>query len=358
MVFSSEKANMRIAKAVEFAGRHKWAKYPCLCSVSLIYASEVLRLKLCSLKDKLCEAAAAPFRPLGGRIVSFILSGAFAFMAVPFSSAAASAEMYVPDKASQDKYCTAEILETEAKTSDTASEDPNNENTLSAPAAPSDLPAERPRIAATPEKIAERVTLAGLAEDNPDYGITLNIRTLKKDVTCRFIRYPSLMPKVTDAFGTYDIPTDNLYIIPLDISLYTTEGKYKLNLSEGYSADITLPVPPEMNGHLDDLKIVRLEDNGYMTVIEGDIGNGKTGKTISFNTEHFSVFALVSYNNGISSENIGSGAGMTASGVSADISVNLSGSIFAEDKNRYKKRPAHKVYRIKRIIKENELLLL
>lgn len=321
MLISSEKANMRAEAAVDFARRHSWAKYPCLAAVSVIYSAEYVRLKICEALERLKEAASAPFRPLGGRIAAVFLSASFAFMSVPFSGASVFADE------------------------------------IDAPAVQETKVLPRPRIAATPEDIAERITMAGLAEESEDYDIKLNIRTLKKDVTVDFRQSPRYLEDVISAFGGYGISTEELNIQPVDISVYTTEGKYLLQLSEGYSADITLPIPEDMQNHSEDLKIIRLEDDGSIAILDGKIKKD----TISFNTKHFSVFALVSYKDpevNVSAENIESGAGMTASGSAPDAAVSLGGTAFEEDRNRFKKDRKRKIYRIKRIAKENQLLLL
>lgn len=332
MIISSEKANIRAAKAVKFAARHRWAKLFCVGAVAAVYSADYIRQSAVQIGEKIRDSAQAPFRPLGGRIVSLIMSGAFAFMTVPFAAASASAE------------------ETEETQSSAAEEHPDPTKKLP----------EHPRVAATPAAIADKITLSGLAEDNLSYGLTLNVRTLKKDVTAMFRTSEDMSEQVKSAFDGYGIPTYNLCISPVDITLFTTEQKQKLQLSDGYSADITLPIPREMEGHFDDLKIVRLEDDGSMTVIEGDISSGAAGNTISFNTSHFSVFALVSYSDEpeANAENIGSGAGAQAGGVHTDISVSFGGNVFEEDKRRFgRDKKKRKIYRIKRIIRENELLL-
>ncbi len=332
MLISSEKANMRAEAAVDFARRHSWAKYPCLAAVSVIYSAEFVRLKICEAGERLKAAVSAPFRPLGSRIAAAFLSAAFAFMTAPFSGAAVFADEN-------------EAAQPEAQ-----------EEIKELPKPWVKLP-PKPRTAANPEEIAERVNMAGLAEECGDYDITLNIRTLKKNVTADFKQSPRYLEDVVSAFRSYGISTEELNIQPVDVSVYTTEAKYLLQLSEGYSADITLPIPQDMQNHLDDLKVIRLEDDGSIAILDGQIRKD----TVSFNTEHFSVFALVAYKDpdiSVSAENIGSGAGMTAAGSAPDVSVSLGGTAFEEDRNRFKKDKKRKIYRIKRIAKENQLLLL
>ena len=329
MPISSDKANMRAQAPVEFAQKHSWAKYPCLAAVSVIYSAEFVRVKILEAGEKLKAAVTAPFRPLGKRIASVFLSAAFAFMTVPFSAVSVFAD------------------ETDV---------PQQEEAKELPQPWTKLPTKE-KTAATPEEIADRVTKAGLAEDNRDYDITLNVRTLRKDITADFRQSPKYLEQVITAFESYGIPVEGLNIQPVDVSVYTTEGKYLLQLSDGYSADITLPVPEDMQDHYADLKVIRLEDDGSIAILDGTVYKD----TISFNTDHFSIFALVAYKDTdetATAENISSGAGMTASSSAPQAAISLGGTAIEEDKNRFKKDKKRKIYRIKRIAKEDQLLLI
>lgn len=328
-MISSEKANNRAAAVIDFASRHKWAKYPCVAAVSVIYSTEFIRLKALELGERIKASAEAPFRPLGGRIVSFILSGAVAFMVLPFAAISTYAEEY----------------NTEEQTT--------AEENVELPEAA----AKKTEKAETPEAISQLVTLGGLGTDDPSYGITLNIPWLDREVTARFSNPEGIAEQVENAFESYGIPTEELNICPIDIVLYASDNRHKLNLRDGYSADITLPIPDSMSGHTDDLKVVRLEDDGSMTVIDGEKTVNENGRSITFNTTHFSVFAVVAYKNIGRQENVSSAAGVSASGISTDMSVSFTNIVLAEDKRRYKKSVRRKVYRIKRICKESDLLL-
>lgn len=400
MMVSSEKANMRAARAVEFAGKHKWAKYPCVAAVSVIYSAEYLRQKAVSVGESI---TAETERPLGMRIGAGLLSCAFTFMALPFSGITAgaeglSSELWAEGAMSSeliegdvlplptvnarpgnildaDKY---QVRETEDGTLVTKKEDsaavvdaaidgilaerekseekPAEVKTANASSNGKKQSSSRP--AARPETIAEKVHLEGLPESNGDYDITLNIKTLKKDVTVRFSGSSKYLSDVEDSFAYYSIPTDDLYIHPVDVTMYSTEDRYKLNLSEGYTADITFPIPEKMMGHLDDMKVIRLEKDGSMTILDSDISLSDSGNTVSFTTEHFSVFALVSYAAGVDAENIGSGAGMTAAGEMTDMMPVSSSNVFEEDRRRFKDiKRKRKVYRIKRILRESDKLI-
>ena len=330
MLVSSKKANNRAEAVVEFARRHRWAKYPCLAAVSVIYSADFLRIKMNELTERIKASSEESFRPFGKKVTAVFLSGAFAFMAVPFSAVDVSAaENDVPSSVASESE---ELPKPWTK-----------------------LPPKTP-AAATPEAIADRISMKGLAEEDNCYDIILNIRTLKKDVTADFTRSPKHLEQVITAFESYGIPTDSLNIQPVDVTLYTTDEKYILQLSEGYSADITFPIPEDMKSHLDDLKVIRLEDDGTIAILDCVVGKNK----VSFNTEHFSVFALVAYKDPVptSAENISAAAGMTASGTGPVAAVSTGLNVFGEDKNRFKKDKKRKVYRIKRIAKENQLLLL
>lgn len=340
MLVSSEKANQRAEEVVYFAHRHPWAKYPCLAAVSIIYSAEFIRLKLCEAGDRIREKVCESSRPIGGRIASAVLSVAFAFMAVPFCEITASAE----DIAAPAVTSEAQTEEAEAQPEQTELPKPWTQLY------------PRKKTAETPKDIAEMVTMTGLAESDSSYRITLNIKTLKKEITALFRESPRYMEQVVDAFGKYDISCDGLNIRPVDVTVYTNEEKRVLQLSEGYSADITFPIPKDMRNHLDDLKVIRLEEDGSIAILDYSLGMN----TVTFNTEHFSVFALVAYKDpdiSASAENIASGAGMTAS-AAPDVNLSAVSTLFPEDKNRFRKKRKRTVYRIKRIAKENQLLLL
>ena len=330
MLVSSNKANSRAEAVVGFARRHRWAKYPCLAAVSVIYSADFIRIKMNELAERIKASSEESFRPFGKRVAAVFLSAAFAFMAVPFSA--------VDVSAAESDAPAAVVSETEEP-----------------PKPWTKLPPKTP-TAATPKAIADRISMKGLAEEDSCYDIILNIRTLKKDVTADFTRSPKYLEQVITAFEQYGIPTESLNIQPVDVTLYTTEEKYILQLSEGYSADITFPIPEDMQNHLDDLNVIRLEDDGSIAILDSVVNKGR----VSFNTEHFSVFALVSYKDPVpaSTENISAGAGMTASGTGPVAAVSPGANVFGEDKNRFKKDKKRKIYRIKRIAKENQLLLL
>ncbi|MCI7767848.1 MAG: hypothetical protein MSJ26_07735 [Oscillospiraceae bacterium] len=347
MLVSSEKANKRAEEAVYFARRHPWAKYPCLAAVSVIYSAEYIRLKLSEAGDRIREKISESSRPIGCRIASAVLSAAFAFMAVPFCEITASAEDIPAPAVTAGEQAEEGAAQTEAGSSQSVETELPKPWTQLYP---------RKKTAETPKEIAELVTMAGLAENDSSYRITLNIKTLKKEITADFKESPRYMEQVAEAFGKYGISCEGLNIRPVDVTVYTNEERRVLQLSEGYSADITFPIPDDMKNHLDDLKIIRLEDDGSIAILDYSLGKN----TVTFNTEHFSVFALVAYKDPetpVSAENIASGAGMTAS-AAPDAVLSAVSPVFPEDKNRFRKKRKRTVYRIKRIAKENQLLLL
>lgn len=328
MTISSDKANMRAASAVAFAARHRWAKYPCVAAVTAIYSAEYIRIKALELGEKIRESAKAPFRPLAGRMAAAAMSFAVAAMVLPFAPITAYAEEAAENAAEAE--ANKELPEPVKKEIEKAE---------------------------TPEDIKKLVSFSGLAADNFAYDIELNIPWLDREVTARFSEPEGIKKQVTDAFDRYGIPTDNLNIDPVDIVLYANDNRHKLNLNEGYSADITLPVADDMAGHTEDLKIVRLEDDGSMTIIEGVLENRNIGRTVTFNTSHFSVFAVVAYNNEESAENISSAAGVSASGSYGEIAVSFSNPVLDEDRRRFRKAVKRRIFRIKRIVNERDLLL-
>lgn len=342
---SLNKANMKAAAMVRFGKKHRWAKFLCLGGITAVYSAEYLREKLSAGAARLKEAAEAPFRPLWSRLAAFVLSGAFAFMVVPF----AGVQVYAADEApvwtsSEEDPAYEEAAET------TAPEE-------TAPERTEETKEERQWVAVTPEEIAQRVRLEGLAETNPDYRITLNIGYLKKDIATRFTSNRAQAEKVRKSFELYGIPTDDLYIFPVNVVVYNTvDGVNRvMNLKEGYSADITFPIPEYMRAHMDDLRIVRLEGDGTMVILESEVS--AESNTVSFNTSRLSVFAMVTYNNSVTEENVSSGAGASASGVGADMAVNNYSLEFDRDRRNSVKRRKRRIYRIKRIVNSNDLLL-
>lgn len=422
MIISSEKANKRVRRIVDFASSHRWAKYPGIAAVSVVYGVDWLRAVTVETGDKIRESMKAPFRPLAGRAASAFLAAAFAFMTVPvgftagaeemdgadlppvagesvWGSARQSADKSVindgADDAANDAVPTSEeapeaineIADTAADTAtdtiadtaadtvaDTAADSADSENTAEEAPVRKRVTRERTRpkrqwMARTAEEIAGRVTLEGLPEKNEGYGITLNVEKLGRDVTAKFTSRREMLDDVRYCFECYDIPTDNLYIAPVDVTIYSTDDRTVLQFKEdrNCSADITFPVPEQFDGHTDDLKVVRLDDGNRMTVLDCEITEGENGRTLTFNTEHFSIFAMIAYRQLPSealpeepevTENIGSGAPVTAGGVQASAAVNTTLSPFDEDKHRFGRKPNRKrVYRIKRICKEYEKLI-
>ena len=410
MIISSEKANKRVRRIVDFASRHRWAKYPGIAAVSVVYGADWVRAVTVETGNKIRESMNAPFRPLAGRAASAFLAAAFAFMAVPvgftagaeeidkadlppaagesvWGSARQSADEAVindsadgeADTVSADEEApeaTDEIATTAADTADSENFDnyDSAENTAEETPTRTRVTREikRPKrqwMARTAEEIAGRVTLEGLPEHGEGYGITLNMEKLGRDVTARFTSRKDMLNDVRYCFECYDIPTDNLYIAPVDVTIYSTDDRTVLQFKEdaSCSADITLPVPVQFDGHTDDVKVVRLDDGNRMTVLDCEITEGENGRTLTFNTEHFSIFAMIAYRQLPAAaspeepevtENIESGAPVTAGGVQASAAVNTTISPFDEDKHRFGRKPNKKrVYRIKRICKEYEKLI-
>lgn len=386
MINASEKANMLAENVVAFSHRHSRAKLPCLAAVSLIYSADFIRAKLHELGERIKSENE---RPLGMRICAGMVSCAFIFMALPFSGISADAAALkneytdIPSETEEDylplpavKGSALNIFNDEAHmikenpdgtVSTKAEDDPAlNDNFIVSDDEDADINAAIDDILAMkegdviPEETSSDVLLhvEGLAEHNSDYGIELDAGKLKSDVTARFSGGKKYYYTVTDSFAYYNIPTDDLNIFPVDVTLYRTEERIKLNLKEGNTASITFPLPEDMEGHDEDLKVVRIEKNGTMTILEGILAKGDNGSTITFTTEHFSVFALVAYKSPMYEENIESGAPMTTSGDMMSFSVSSSVNVFAEDKRRFRNNEKkRKIYRIKRIFKESDKLL-
>ncbi|MGN0642423.1 MAG: hypothetical protein ACI4JJ_04695 [Huintestinicola sp.] len=348
----TSKADMRAAECIAFANRHRWARYLCVGAVSVIYSAEFIRTKFISVGEKIRESMNAPFRPLYKRAASVLCAAAFARMIFPAEAAAA----------------------------EVANAAPSEPTTVILPSlSPKVIPSGPPSILPPPEKPSSdeaeeqeehqeekrdySVTLTGLAEENSMYSVEVDANLLETDVVAEFQESDDELGRILYAFSSYNIPTGNLYIVPYDITLYSSENE-KLSLKDGMTAEITMPIPDEMSGHIGDIKAIRLEDNGRITVLGGVVNEGGDSYTISFETKHFSVFALVSYNDGIegayggTAENISSAAGMTADGTAVmTASISFSNAVMDSDKRRRKASPKRKIYRIKRICSEKDILL-
>lgn len=330
----SDKLSGRTERIVEFSKKHRCAKVFCLGALCAVYSAEYIRSMLAALREK-SENSFVPFMK---RCSAAVCAVSFAFMVMGGTAGAAEYREVSPDSEKGG------VLFTETEEPDviTVTEEISDMDVYNA--------------ATTPDEIADMVSFEGLSDIDSDYSLTLNVKSLRREVTARFSSAKRYAESVKEAFESYGIDTGCLYIYPVDVTVYCTEGRYRLNLTKGYTADITFPIPDIMDAHLGDLKAVRLEDDGTLTVLEGTIGMGGNGRTFTFNTDHLSLFALVSYNTDVQAEYIGSGAGVTASGVTADIAVSENVP-FDEDRRKPKKRVKRKVYRIKRIINENDLLL-
>ncbi|MEE0275022.1 MAG: hypothetical protein UDS09_04640, partial [Oscillospiraceae bacterium] len=149
-------------KAVAFAARHKWAKPFCFGVYSAVYAAEKLK---------------ADEKPFSRRLIAFATASAFVFMTVPTSYAAALTQP-----------------ETSVVTEQMNTMEP---------------------VAMSPEDIAARVTLEGLEENEASYGLTLNIRSLRTDVTARFTSSDQMESDIKAAFESYGINSDELCISPV-----------------------------------------------------------------------------------------------------------------------------------------------
>lgn len=331
---ASDKLSKRTERIVEFSGKHCCAKAFCLAALCAVYSAEYFRSRLEALHER-SEISLVPFMK---RCSAAACAVSVAFMTMGGAVGATESDN-VSFPSEKDEVI---ITETEAPDVITAAEEISPEDTSN--------------VATTPEEIAKMVSFEGLSDIDSDYSLTLNVKSLYREVTARFSSKKRYTESVKESFESYGIDTACLYIYPVDVTVYCSEGRYRLNLTKGYTADITFPIPEIMEPHLGDLKAVRVEDDGRLTVFDGKIGMGNNGRTFTFNVDHFALFALVSYNTDVQAENIGSGAGMSASGAVAYMTI-AENVPLDEDRRKPKKRTKRKVYRIKRIINENDLLL-
>lgn len=348
----SESSKARADAAVRFSKKHKWAVLPCLGAVCAVYSVEYIRQKAAAVSESLRGADEPCSRSPLGRAVSLMLSAAFAMMIIPVFDADVSASHIISDE----EYLTedsADELSDDAEIPESSSAD--EMPVVSEEKAPSEE--SRPHSG----RNGGNVYLEGLAEHNADFGVDTDNLKISEDITVRFTSSSNDRKLINEAFDSYGIYTGDLCIEPVDVIAYRTETRDCVGLKEGRSASLTFSIPDEMQYGIDELRIVRLEDDGTMKVIEGDITEGENGSAITFSTDRFALFAMVSYSEaaaGTESEDMSSTAGMTADGVEATLdAVNLN-PVFDRDRRRLVKgRSGKRIYRIKRVVKEKDLLL-
>ena len=96
---------------------------------------------------------------------------------------------------------------------------------------------------------------------------------------------------ISKAFDSYGIPHENMNINAFELSVYD-EGT---SVQPEENVKLYVEVPDDMINHREDLKAVRL-DGDRLEILDSVYARNKDGDLyISFDTDHFSTFALVSY---------------------------------------------------------------
>lgn len=335
-------------KIVGFSQRHRWAKYPCVCAAAAVYVGQAVGEKF----------GDSEFRGRAFKRIASVAAAA-AFMSMTFPAAVFAEENYTE---------TAETkvsIETEALNY-TPKSTPWESVTIKANGIiiynyPEEQPAEEADEQPTEEVVEETaeeitdaeefaVTVKGLPDEDPAYSVELDCGELTDNITVEMLNGSSdALEAVQSAFESYDIPTDHLNIMPVEINMYDGEGA-AAQLGEGEKAVVTLPLPDDMQGHTYDLRVVRVDDGGIV-ILDSDYS--EDGTSLSFETQHFSVFALVAYSDD-EAEDMSSHAGADGSGMPISSSDRGGADIWADMKWR---TPAKKrKFRIVKAMKKADLI--
>ncbi len=328
-------------KIVGFSQRHRWAKYPCVCAAAAVYVGQAVGQKLGD-----SEFRGRTFK----RIASVAAAAAFASMTFPaavfaeeaFTDTEVSAEAKTPRYTPRSTPWESVTIRTDGIIIYNYPEEEHEE-----------MPAEE--IVEEPEDVSEivneefAVTVKGLPEEDPAYSVELECGELTGNITVEMLNGGAgSLEAVRSAFESYDIPTEHLNIVPVEINMYDGDGA-AAQLGEGEKAVVTLPLPDEMQGHTYDLRAVRV-DNGGIVILDSDYS--EDGKSLSFETQHFSVFALVAYSDD-EAEDMSSHAGVDGNGMpisSSDRSADILGDM------KWRTPAKKRKFRVVKAMKKSELI--
>lgn len=334
------KADAFAERCISFTNKHPSARYFCVSAVSAVYFAEYLRRRICSVGSAALAAMERLPDKLGLRIVSAAGAAAFAMMTAPVQAFGYNSLDAAP----------AEII---------ILPEP-------APASPQNIPGlygfdptATPRIVDELRINSAVLELTGDAEENIAYEANIDVKALGRSMTLDFSgdEDGTLAKRIKKAFKLYGISTDNLNIEPMNISMYRTDTSASAQLKNGVTADITVPVPENMQNNLADLKVIRVESDGTITILDSTAGFDDRGCRVSFSTEHFSLFALVAYNEEVTVESVESGSGSVAQGILSVIAPPSQGAFDSDKRRRKYYSKQRRIYRIKRICKESDLLI-
>lgn len=321
------KQSPAVLKIIEFSRRHKWSKLLCMGAVSLNYAGDVISSKIYSPVNKMKKTAEEISAPLSRRILSGLACAAFIMMALPvntFSVSAADEEL-PPDIGSITAGSGTENVPDDSSdyTEGKDEFDSGDEADLPA-AADSEVYANIMSLAETAVNSAEydeSELQTGDTNEETETAVKVRVSVKEDENQNRFLQiaiescfendsisvtdinteenkqlevlYRSSEGKyaISKAFDSYGIPHESMNINAFELSVY--DGGISVQPEE--SVKIYVEVPDDMINHRSDLKAVRL-DGDRIEILDSVYARNKDSDLyISFETDHFSTFALVSY---------------------------------------------------------------
>lgn len=373
------KQSPAVLRIIDFSRRHKWAKLFCMGAVSINYANDVISSKLYGPVTKVKKAAGEYTVPVSRRIISGLVCAAFSVMTVPFGAVGvyAAENETVQDGIIADS---ADNIE-EPPADDTEYEETGySDGDITLPAAVDSGLYEKMLLltgaaAEHSEEVIADEALQGTDEETDEADLKVSVSAKKtEDEEKPFqivikggfdddsmsmtgidpgdrqleILYRSTEGEnaIAGAFKSYGIPPENMNIHAIEISVY--DGGQ--SVEPGEIVKVYVEVPDDMVHHKNDLKAVRLED-GRIEILDSVYARNKDGDLyISFETDHFSTFALVSYAD--KPENLESEAG--EGDVGTPVSASTAGT--AAEVKEGRAAAKRKKYRVTKKIRKSDLI--
>lgn len=313
------KQSPAVLKIIEFSRRHKWSKLLCMGAVSLNYAVDVISSKIYSPVNKMKKTAEEISAPISRRILSGLACAAFTVMALPLNTLS----VYAAEGSAPDTENISAESEIEDAPDDSAeyTEGEEGSDTAAISAEEGGMYAGILGLAETAvssTEYDESVLQNAEANEEAEKETAVNVRVSAKEDGIKIaidscfendsisitdmdaegsrqleVLYRSSEGKntISKAFDSYGIPHENMNINAFELSVYD-EGT---SVQPEENVKLYVEVPDDMINHRDDLKAVRL-DGDRLEILDSVYARNKDGDLyISFDTDHFSTFALVSY---------------------------------------------------------------
>lgn len=321
------KQSPAVLKIIEFSRRHKWSKLLCMGAVSLNYAGDMISSKIYGPMTKIKKTAEEISVPLSRRIVSGLACAAFTVMTLPLNAAGAYAaeeppvtaeaempengeiedapediaeysenedglygdEALLPDESESELYAgimgfaetavnSAEYDRIELQNAET-SEETESETAL--------------RVRVSVKEDEAQNNFLQIAIDGSFENDSISITDMDGEGRQLEVLYRSTEGKntISKAFDSYGIPHESMNINAFEISIYSEGAR----VQPEENVKVYVEVPDDMIHHKNDLKAVRM-DGDRIEILDSVYARNGDGKLyISFETDHFSTFALVSY---------------------------------------------------------------